>query len=166
MDQPLDTFRPSAGGWLAGSLAGWGTIALAIAGILLCAPGTWGRWPLLLTALALGIAVAKWIGAMAARYDLTEDRLIVRRGIFMKSLDEIELYRVKDIRLEFSLINQIAGIGAICLLSSDETTRAAPLVIRDVPNAAARREMLRDLVDKARRRRGVREFDMAPEVIG
>jgi len=163
LEQPLDTYRSSTGGWLLGSLAGWGTIVLAVAGILLCAPGTWGRWPLLLTILALGLIGARWLRNMAARYDLTEDRLIVRRGIFMKSLDEVELYRVKDIRLDFSLVNQMAGIGTICLLSSDETTRAAPLVIPDVPRAAARREALRDLVDKARQKRRVREIDMAPE---
>jgi uncharacterized membrane protein YdbT with pleckstrin-like domain len=163
LDQPLDTFRSSTAGWLKGSLAGWGTILLALAGILLCAPGTWGRWPLILTAAAIAFVAFKWAGNMAARYDLTEDRLIVRRGIFIKSLDEIELYRVKDIRLDFSLVNQMAGLGTICLLSSDATTRAAPLVIRDVPNAAARREKLRDLVDKARQKRRVREIDVMPE---
>jgi uncharacterized membrane protein YdbT with pleckstrin-like domain len=163
VDQPVDTFRSSTIGWLRGSLAGWGTILLAVAGILLCAPGTWDRWPLLLTLLAAGLVAARWIGNMAARYDLTEDRLIVRRGIVMKSLDEVELYRVKDIRLDFSLVNQLAGLGTICIVSSDETTRGAPLVIRDVARAAARREMLRDLVDKARQKRRVREVDMAPE---
>jgi uncharacterized membrane protein YdbT with pleckstrin-like domain len=163
LEQPLDTFRSSTSGWLWGSLAGWGTAALALAGILLTAPGTWGRWPLLLTGVALVLVAGKWLRNVSARYDLTEDRLIVRRGIFMKSLDEIELYRVKDIRLDFSLINQIAGIGTICLISSDETTRAAPLVIRDVPRAGPRREALRGLVDKARQKRRVREIDMVPE---
>ena len=60
------------------------------------------------------------------RYDICPDRLIVRRGIFFKSLDEVELYRVKDVRLDFSLINQMAGIGTITVTSSDETTRGAP----------------------------------------
>jgi uncharacterized membrane protein YdbT with pleckstrin-like domain len=164
LEQPLDTFRSSTSGWLRGSLAGWGTIVLALAGILLCAPGTWGRWPLLLSAIALGIVAWKWLDNLAARYDLTEDRLIVRRGIFNKSLDEIELYRVKDIRLDFSLVNQLVGLGTICIVSSDETTRATPLVIRDVERAAPRREALRNLVDKARQKRRVREIDMVPEV--
>jgi uncharacterized membrane protein YdbT with pleckstrin-like domain len=163
MDQPLDCFRSSAWGWLRASLAGWGTIVLAVAGILLTAPGTWGRWPLLLTGLAFVIVAWKWLETMAARYDICADRLIVRRGIFVKSLDEIELYRVKDIRLDFSLINQLAGIGTITLTSSDETTRGKPLVMRQVERASARREQLRDLVDKARQKRRVREVDMAQE---
>ena len=46
MEQPIDTFRSSTWGWLRGTLAGWGTIALVPVGILLTAPGEWGRWPL------------------------------------------------------------------------------------------------------------------------
>jgi uncharacterized membrane protein YdbT with pleckstrin-like domain len=163
MDQPLDCFRSSAWGWIRGTLAGWATILLAVAGILLTAPGTWGRWPLLLTALALLILAWKWLETMSARFDICADRLIVRRGIFVKSLDEIELYRVKDIRLDFSLINQIAGIGTITIASSDETTRGKPLAMRQVERAAERRERLRDLVDQARQKRRVREVDMAQE---
>ena len=163
MEQPLDTFRASTWGWLRGTLAGWATIALIPAGILLTAPGDWGRWPLMLVAAALLITGWKWLENMGSRFDICADRLIVRRGIFMKSLDEVELYRVKDIRLDFSLINQWAGIGTICLGSSDETTRGEPLVIRHIEHAQERREELRRLVDLARQKRRVREIDMAHE---
>ncbi len=166
MEQPLDTFRSSTWGWLRGTLAGWGTVALIPAGILLTAPGDWGRWPLALVAAALLILAWKWFENMASRFDICTDRLIVRRGIFMKSLDEIELYRVKDIRLDFSLINQWANIGTITIVSSDETTRSRPLVIPFVDNAQARREQLRVLVDQARQRRRVREIDMVHEDLG
>jgi uncharacterized membrane protein YdbT with pleckstrin-like domain len=165
MEQPVDTFRSSTWGWLRGTLAGWGTIVLAVAGLLLTAvaPMEWRYGPLALTALAFLILLWKWFENLAARFDVCRDRLIVRRGIFIKSLDEIELYRVKDIRLDFSLINQMAGIGTITVTSSDETTRGAPLALRHVEQAAARRETLRDLVDKARQKRRVREIDMTHE---
>jgi uncharacterized membrane protein YdbT with pleckstrin-like domain len=101
----------------------------------------------------------------AASYSVVEDRLIVRRGIFMKSIDEVELYRVKDIRLDFSLVNQWAGIGTLCIGSSDETTRGGPMVIRHVEDAQRRREALRDLVEAARQKRRVREIDMMHEDI-
>jgi uncharacterized membrane protein YdbT with pleckstrin-like domain len=163
MNQPLDTFRASTWGWLRGTLAGWGTILLAVAGILLTATGEWERWPLALTALAFIALAWTWFANLAARYDVCDDRLIVRRGLFVKSLDEIELYRVKDIRLDFSLINQMAGLGTITLTSSDETTRGKPLVMRLIERAADRRERLRTLVDAARQKRRVREVDMAHE---
>jgi hypothetical protein len=70
---------------------------------------------------------------------------------------------VKDVRLDFTLINQWANIGTITVTSSDETTRSAPLVIRDVDNAYGRREELRRLVEVARQKRRVRELDVGHE---
>ncbi len=163
MEQPLDTFRSSTWGWVRGTLAGWGTILLGMAGFVLTALGEWGLLPLGLAGISVLIVGWKWFENIAARYDLCSDRLIVRRGIFIKSLDEIELYRVKDIRLDFSLINQWAGIGTITATSSDESTRSEPLVLRNVENAQVRREQMRNFVEAARQKRRVREIDMMHE---
>jgi uncharacterized membrane protein YdbT with pleckstrin-like domain len=167
MDQVLDTFRPSTRGWLLGSLTGWATILLGLAGIAATIIGIqdFGAVPLILTALALAIFAFRWIGNLAVRYDVTADRLIIHRGIFMKSIDEVELYRVKDCRIDFSLINQMADLGRITITSSDETTRGTALVLHDVQRARARREEIRRLVDTARQKRRVREIDMAHEDI-
>jgi len=145
MDQALDTFRSSTWGWLRGTLVGWLTLLLCLVGV------------------GLIIVLIKWIENIATTYEITEDRLILRKGIFVKSIDEVELYRVKDVRLDFTLINQWANIGTITITSSDETTRTAPLVIRDVDNANGRREDLRRLVEVARQKRRVRELDVGHE---
>ena len=162
MDPVQDTFRSSLGGWLWGTAAGLGTIVLGLLGIALtiAAAGEWHAWPLLLTLVALLIFGVKWLEVMSSLYQITPERLILKRGIFMKSIDEIELYRVKDVRMDYSLLNQWAGIGNICLVSSDETTRTGELTMRNVPQALQRREELRRLVDAARKQRGVREMDM------
>jgi uncharacterized membrane protein YdbT with pleckstrin-like domain len=162
MDQVHDSFRPSTFGWLRGTAAGLGTVLLGIAGIaiLIGSAGEWSWYPLILTGLAVLIVLWKWIQNMAALYEITPERLVVRRGIIFKSIDEIELYRIKDVRMDFSLLNQWAGIGNICLASSDETTRVGDLVMRHIEKARERREELRRLVDAARQRRGVREIDM------
>ncbi len=167
MDQVSDSFRPSTFGWLRGTAAGLGTVLLGIAGlaIMIGAAGEWSWYPLLLTGLAVLIVLWKWIQNMAALYEITPERLVVRRGIIFKSIDEIELYRIKDVRMDFSLLNQWAGIGNICLASSDETTRVGDLVMRHIEKARERRETLRRLVDAARQRRGVREIDMVHEDI-
>ncbi len=169
----LDTFRPSTLGWLRGTLAGWGTILLGLAGVagtLLASAGTiplvgfeWA--PLLLLAAAVVIVIVKWVQNLAAKYEVTEERLIVRRGIIMKSVDEVELYRVKDVRINFSIINQLAGLGHITISSSDETTRGGELLLRDIERAQPRREQIRRLVDTARQKRRVREIDMAHDHI-
>ncbi|MGF7146848.1 putative membrane protein YdbT with pleckstrin-like domain [Sphingomonas zeicaulis] len=142
MPATIDRFRSSTWGWLRGTLAGWLTLLLCLVGI------------------GLLIVAWKWLANLATIYELTDDRLILHKGIFAKSIDEIELYRVKDIRIDFTLINQWAGIGTISITSSDETTRNGPLVIRDVEDARARREKLRLLVDAARQKRRVREIDI------
>jgi len=147
MDQPLDTFRSSTWGWLRGTIAGWATLVLC------------------LVAVGFIIILVKYIENLGTTYDVTEDRLVIRKGIFVKSIDEIEHYRIKDVRLDFTLINQWAGIGTISITSSDETTRNGPLVIRDVESAKDRREKLRTLVDQARQKRRVREIDVGHEDI-
>lgn len=165
MNPAPDIFRPSLGRWLWGTLAGLGTVLLAVLGfvVMVGAAGNWGAWPLVLTGVAALIVLAKWVQVMSVRYEISDNRLKVRQGILMKSIDEIELYRIKDVRLDFSIVNQLAGIGTITITSSDETTRNGKLVMRDVPRAEPRREELRRLVDAARERRGVREIDMVHE---
>jgi len=159
MDAPLDTFRPSTKGWLLGTLAGWGTILLGLAGIVLTVLH-YGVYFLALAAIALLIILWRWFENMGAKYQITEERLIIRRGILSKSIDEVELYRIKDIRIDFSLINQLAGIGKLTIASSDETTRSGDLIIAGIDHAQERRETLRRLVDAARQKRRVREIDM------
>lgn len=145
MPETIDHFRSSTWGWLRGTFAGWLTLLLCLVGA------------------GLLIVAWKWLANLATTYELTDDRLILHKGIFAKSIDEIELYRVKDIRIDFTLINQWAGIGTISITSSDETTRDGPLVIRAVEDARARREKLRLLVDAARQKRRVREIDVGHE---
>lgn len=147
MSQTIDTFRSSTWGWLRGTVAGWATLALC------------------LVLVGLVIILVKWIQNLATTYEVTDDRLILHKGIFVKSIDEVELYRVKDVRLDFTLVNQWAGIGTITIASSDETTRDGDLVIPDVERARDRREKLRELVNTARKSRGVREIDMVHEDI-
>ncbi|HMO73949.1 MAG TPA: PH domain-containing protein [Sphingopyxis sp.] len=147
MPEIIDRFRSSTWGWLRGTLLGWLTLALCLIGV------------------GLAIVLVQWVRNLSVTYELTEDRLILRQGIFIKSIDEIELYRVKNVRLDFSLINQIAGIGTISIDSSDETTRGGPLVMPCIEQAAERRERLRGLVDAARQKRRVRELDVSSDFL-
>jgi uncharacterized membrane protein YdbT with pleckstrin-like domain len=169
MTDGTDHFRSSTWGWLRGTLAGWGTLALVVGGFGLMVVasivgfGIPTAAPLLLSLAGLAIIGWVWVQNMASSYEITPDRLILRRGIFNKSIDEIELYRVKDVRLDFTLINQMAGIGTIGITSSDSTTSAAPLTMPHVERAQARREELRTLVEAARQKRRVREIDMLHE---
>jgi uncharacterized membrane protein YdbT with pleckstrin-like domain len=141
-EQDLGRFRASTRRWLVGSFSGWVTLLLCLVGI------------------GFLIILRVWLKFVSTRYELTDQRLVIHRGILMKSTDEIELYRIKDVRVDYSLLNQISDIGTITLTSSDRTTGGRPFSLDFIPRARARRDELRQLVDRSRRRRRVREFDV------
>jgi uncharacterized membrane protein YdbT with pleckstrin-like domain len=141
-ERHLDSFRPSTRRWLLGSFAGWGTLFLCLAGV------------------GLVLIAMRWWRNHSASFEVTDQRLIVRRGILFKTVDEIELYRIRDVRLHYSLANQMADIGTLTLTSSDPSTRGAAFELRDIPMAETRREGLRGLVERARRRHGVRPLEV------
>jgi uncharacterized membrane protein YdbT with pleckstrin-like domain len=141
VERPVDEFRSSTRRWLLGSFAGWGTLLTCLAGI------------------GFVIIGVRWLKNRSTAYEITDQRLIIKRGILFKTIDEIELYRIKDVRLGYSLLNQMTDIGTIILTSSDRTTAGGEFTLRDIPMARDCREGLRKLVDRARQRRGVRELD-------
>jgi uncharacterized membrane protein YdbT with pleckstrin-like domain len=162
-DGTADSFRSSTKGWLLGTLGGIGTLLMIPLALILCIPNLGlhlGLWPLLLIVVALGLIGWRWMSNLATTYEITPDRLMIRQGIFFKSIDEIELYRIKDIRIAFTLLNQMANVGSLSITSSDETTKDGPLVMSLIQDAKRRRETLRTLVDTARQKRRVREVDM------
>jgi uncharacterized membrane protein YdbT with pleckstrin-like domain len=142
VERPVDEFRSSTRRWLLGSFAGWGTLLTCLVGIGF---------------VLIGV---RWLRNRSAAYEITDQRLIIKRGILFKTIDEVELYRIKDVRLGYSLLNQMTDIGTITLTSSDRTTNGGEFTLRDIPMARDRREGLRTLVDRARKRRGVRELDV------
>jgi len=162
-EEEIDRFRGTTTGWLLGSLYGWGTILLCLAWpvAMLASLGT---WPLRVAAVAsvagLAIIGLRYLRNISARYVLTTQRLVMHTGIVFKRVDEIELYRVKDARVDYSLVNQLTGIGRLTLRTSDQSSHEIDFVLHDIPDAVDVRETVRMLVDKARLRRRVREIDV------
>lgn len=163
-EETVDEFMSGIGRWLVASFEGWLWLAICLIGFGLL---IWFQTPWLLIVTAIGLAGIgwKWLGFLAAKYKITTQRLIIRRGIVFKSIDEIELYRVKDVKVNFSLLNQLANIGNVTVTSSDRTNIGAPLVLPYIYDARGRREQLRALVQSERVRRGVREIDYEPAAV-
>lgn len=115
--------------------------------------------------LAVPVLILMCLFNATSRFSLEGDRLFMRRGLLFRSEEEIELYRVKDIRVTFSVIQQMFGNGTLELISSDQTgtgrARRKSLIVRNVEGAREIREELRRRVEAARRRAGVREFDFS-----
>jgi hypothetical protein len=134
--------------WFLAFLAVFGgylAIALATVGV------GWMASPLLLAPLA---AIAwKWLGLKLVRYELTQERIRVRSGVFTRHLEEIEIYRVKDTELSIPLWQRLVGIGTLRVISSDHTNPNLPL--RGIADPESVRERIRAACE------AVRELDVS-----
>lgn len=100
----------------------------------------------------------KWLVIRNTQYELTNERLKTRHGVLNKEMDDLELYRVRDYKLEQPLWLRIFGLGTITMQTSD---RSHPVVqIRAIRNGEQLREELRTAVEACRTRKGVRELDV------
>lgn len=88
------------------------------------------------------------------RYRLSEDRLFLSVGFFNIRDDEVLLYRVRDIATSRSLWQRIFGVGTVTVLSSDKTMPT--LVLKNVKDPIAVKEMLHKSVEEMKLRRRVR----------
>jgi len=91
-------------------------------------------------------------------YELTTERLITTKGVFNKSTEQIELYRVKDIRLEEPFLMRIFSLGNILLVTSDKTLGV--ILLPAMNNPKKLKDDIRYIVEKQREKKGVREMDI------
>lgn len=95
----------------------------------------------------------------ATRYEVTSQRIRVRKGIVTKRTDELELYRANDTSLIEPLSLRLFGLGTIEVRTVDTTTPT--VYLQAVHGARHLREELRLAVEDCRDRKGVRltEFE-------
>lgn len=93
--------------------------------------------------------LAKGVGQRAVHYSLTATRLEIERGLLGRRLESMELWRVRDVVLDQSLLERLRGVGRLTLYSTD---RVEPvLVLGPVAGARALFERVRDSVAAARK---------------
>jgi uncharacterized membrane protein YdbT with pleckstrin-like domain len=75
-------------------------------------------------------------------------------GFFSVKDDEVLLYRVKDISSTRSLWQRLFGVGTITVVSADKSTPT--LVLKNIKNPMAFKELLHKQVEDMKMRRRVR----------
>ena len=93
------------------------------------------------------------------RYAISEDRLFQATGILNLKYEEILLYRIRDITLSRSFGQRIFGVGSITVTSSDKSRPV--LVIQNVKDAPAVKELIHQQVEYMKIRRRVRFGEIA-----
>ena len=88
------------------------------------------------------------------KYEISDDRLFQTRGFLNLKYEEILLYRVRDLELSRSFGQRIFGVGSITVTSSDKSNPV--LVIHNVKEPAAVKELLHQQVEDMKIRRRVR----------
>jgi uncharacterized membrane protein YdbT with pleckstrin-like domain len=108
--------------------------------------------------IPLFILLWKWLEVKCTRYELTTQRFRTRHGILNKSTDEIELYRVRDYKLDEPFFLRLFSLANIVLQTSDKTHPV--MVLKAIPNGADLREKFRTHVEECKTKKGVRELDI------
>lgn len=88
------------------------------------------------------------------KYSLSEDRLFLETGLLTTRLEEILLYRVRDISLRISLGQRIFGVGSILVQSSDKSLPI--LEIKNIKNPRNVKELLHRQVEEMKIQRRLR----------
>jgi membrane protein YdbS with pleckstrin-like domain len=147
----------------------WGLVpSIVIGGILLAVAGIMVKMPLeemmnlelaedraieigryrVLAGLALGaivllVLVIKVINLKAVYYEISADRVEWSRGILDRKVDNLDMFRVVDLKMRRNLLDCIFGIGTVALITTDKTD--PNFVFRKMKNS----RVLYDIIKRA-----------------
>lgn len=88
-----------------------------------------------------------WLVRLNSEYRLFHDSLEVESGIISRRIENIQLFRVRDLALAQSMLNRIAGVGDITVTSTDQS--APRYRLRGVEDPRKVYDQLRELVSKS-----------------
>ena len=107
--------------------------------------------------ISLIILIWKSLVLYFTKWSYTTDTILERVGVFNVTTDEIQFFRIKDLRLYQPLLYRIVGISRLILITSDKFKPV--LVLDGIRNGKRKRDMLKALAISSRREMGVKEFD-------
>jgi len=85
-------------------------------------------------------------------------KIFAEIGLLYTQIDEVNLYRIKDISLHQSLGDKIFGTGTVTLYSNDAS--APVFSLRHVKDPFRVRELLSNHIEKQRQLRGIRVSEL------
>ena len=123
-------------------------------------------WAFVLCLLVIPIpwAIYRWLAVKTTTYRLTTERLITERGIFGKTIDTLELYRVRDLQITAPFFPRLFGLQNIHLLTADTSTPS--VIIDHIPAALGLADKFRAQVEECRQRKRVRTVDVEDDTHG
>jgi uncharacterized membrane protein YdbT with pleckstrin-like domain len=96
----------------------------------------------------LGVYAYSRLVRISHSYRLYDDRLEIESGLFSKNIDNLELFRVRDVALRQGILGRIADYGDVYLHSTDATSPA--LHVRGIDAPRDFYQQLRQVVSDSR----------------
>ncbi len=115
------------------------------------------RLPVYLGAFAALNLAYQILKVFCTSYEVDPEELRQSSGIFRRKHEFIELYRIKDYKIEKPLIYRLFGMGNLTIYTSDKTTPVFHLYA--IRNPEEKQIILRGLVELNRREKHVFEVD-------
>jgi membrane protein YdbS with pleckstrin-like domain len=103
-------------------------------------------------------ALAYYLKTRCKVFELTTQRFKITHGVFTKTTETLELYRVKDIETRQPFFSRLVCIENVQMTTSDASS---PLVlIEAIPSSVGFADKLRHQVEIIRQQKRVREIDI------
>jgi uncharacterized membrane protein YdbT with pleckstrin-like domain len=155
MEENTETtfWKGSSSQWL--NIGHFGAALLAAVGIVIV--GVLFSPAFIALLFPLGWIFWRYLVVRTQTFELTNERLRISTGVINQKIDEVELYRVKDILVVRKWWMRLIGLGTIHLETSD---RSMPQIdIPAIKKSLELRESLRKKVEAMRDKKRVREMD-------
>lgn len=126
---------------------------LLIGGLSGCAYNTLLLVPCLLFSLCL---LYRFVYLRGIRYHIGSEQLICKHGVFQRSVNYMELYRVVDFSEHQTLMQQICGLKSVTIFSMDRSTPKLEMI--GIASKDDIVSLIRIRVETNKRRKGVYEI--------
>ncbi|MCU1348278.1 MAG: hypothetical protein JWO56_1308, partial [Acidobacteria bacterium] len=111
----------------------------------------WGWWITAVAVLYFAIRMLVAYGRIRSTlYTITNQRVMIERGLLSKSLSEIDLRYIDETQFQQSALERMLGIGNVTIISSDKSLPAYTL--RGIKDPRAVRETIRTAAYQASQR--------------
>ena len=117
-----------------------------------------GAFLLCVLVIPIPWAFWQWLKVKCRVYELTSERLLITDGVFNKSTETLELYRIRDLQVVQPFFQRLFGLQTIHLITSDSST--PELSVDYIPTSLGLSDKLREHLENARMKKRVREVDV------
>ena len=101
----------------------------------------------------------QWILLKTISWTLTTERLCLEKGVLSRTTQNLELYRIKDIRLRRPFLMRLFRRGYVDFVTSDQTEKRDNVKLGAISRPDDLYAMMRKYVERQRQLKGVREVD-------